>query len=82
MRRLDERTKARMDVALEDTCREFPHGGDHELRKSVAQKLLLSARKGNTTLDGLSLVARRALIEATKQQNSASSHKSPQGSPS
>jgi hypothetical protein len=47
------------------------HGGDHELRKRVAQKLLLSARKGNTTLDGLSVVARRALIEATKQQKSA-----------
>jgi hypothetical protein len=69
MTRLDERTRARMDVALEDACREFPHGGDHELRKRVAQKLLLSARKGNTTL--LSVVARRALIEATKQQKSA-----------
>jgi len=45
MTRLDERTRARMDVALEDACREFPHGGDHELRKRVAQKLLLSARK-------------------------------------
>jgi len=71
MTRLDEGTRARMDVALEDACREFPHGGDHELRKRVAQKLLLSARKGNTTLDGLSVVARRALIEATKLQKSA-----------
>lgn len=71
MTRLDERTRARMDVALEEACRGLPHGGDHGLRKRVAQKLLLSARKGNTTLEGLSVVARTALIEATNQQKSA-----------
>jgi hypothetical protein len=41
------------------------------VRKRVAEKLLRSARKGNTTLDGLSVVARTALIEATKQGKSA-----------
>lgn len=71
MTRLDERTRARMDVALEEACRGLAHGGDHGLRKRVAQKLLLSARKGNTTLEGLSVVARTALIEATNQQKSA-----------
>jgi hypothetical protein len=69
--RLDERTKANLDVALEEACRELPHGGDHGLRKSVAQKLLLSARKGNATLGGLSIVARAAVMEAAKQQKSA-----------
>ena len=71
MANLDERTKANMDVALEDACRQLPHGGDHNLRKKVAQKLLQSARKGNTTLSGLSVVARTALSEASKQKKSA-----------
>jgi len=68
---LDDRTRANMDVALEEACRELPHGGDHNLRKKVAQKLMQSARKGNTTLSGLAVVARTALVEATKQQKSA-----------
>jgi hypothetical protein len=37
----------------------------------VAKKLLRNARKGNTTLEGLSEVARTALLEATKQRKSA-----------
>ena len=66
MAKLDERTRANMEVALEEACRELPHGGDHATRKKVAQKLLQSARKGNTTLSGLSEVARTALTEATR----------------
>jgi hypothetical protein len=68
---LDDRTRANMDVALEEACRALPHGGDHNLRKKVAQKLLQSARKGNTSLSGLAVVAHTALIEATKQKKSA-----------
>jgi hypothetical protein len=60
-----------MDVALEEACRGLPHGGDHALRKSVAERLLRSARKGNTTLDGLSVVAQTALVEATKRKEPA-----------
>ena len=71
MTKLDDRTKANMDVALEEACRQLPHGGDHGLRKKIAQKLLQSARKGNTTLSGLSVVARTAMSEATKQKRSA-----------
>jgi len=71
MANLDKRTRAKLDVALDEACRELPHGGDHDLRKKIAQKLLLSARKGNTTLNGLSAVARMALIEAMKQAKSA-----------
>ncbi len=69
MAKLDERTRANMEVALEEACRVLPHGGDHNLRKKVAQKLLQSARKGNTTLGGLSAVARTALMEATKKKS-------------
>ncbi len=71
MTRLDERTQANMDVALEEACRGLPHGGDHTLRKKIAQKLMQSARKGNTTLGGLSVVAQTALTEATRQKKSA-----------
>jgi hypothetical protein len=66
---LDDRTRANMEVVLDEACRELPHGGDHNLRKRVAQKLLQSARKGNTTLGDLSSVARTALMEATKKKS-------------
>jgi hypothetical protein len=69
MAKLDERTKANMEVALEEACRVLPHGGDHNLRKKVAQKLLQSARKGNTNLSGLCAVAQTALTEATKKRS-------------
>ena len=47
----------------------FPHGGDHERRRYIAQKLKLSARKGNTTLSGSRAVAHSALQELTKQKS-------------
>jgi sirohydrochlorin ferrochelatase len=65
---LSDRTKANMDVALEEACRSLPHGGDHALRKKVAQKLLRSAQDGKTTLGELSEVARAALAELTKRK--------------
>jgi hypothetical protein len=67
MVRLDERTIAHMEAALEKVCRKFPNGGDHETRKFIAQKLKLSAKKGNTTLGGLSTVAHRALDDLSKR---------------
>jgi hypothetical protein len=63
MTKLDDRTIANMDVALEQACRIFPHGGDHELRRHVAEKLKASARKGNTAFDGLIAVATAAVEE-------------------
>jgi hypothetical protein len=69
MTKIDERTAANMDVVLEQVCRELPHGGDHERRKRIAQKLLQSARKGNVTLDGLRNVASRALSELSEQES-------------
>jgi hypothetical protein len=69
MTKIDERTAANMDVVLEQVCRELPHGGDHERRKRIAQKLLQSARKGNVTLDGLRNVASRALSELSEQKS-------------
>jgi hypothetical protein len=45
MTRLDDRTIANMDFVLEETCSVFPHGGDHERRRHIAQKLKLSAKR-------------------------------------
>jgi hypothetical protein len=69
MAKLDDRTIANMEVALEKACSRFPNGGDHESRKYVAQKLMLSARKGNTTLGGLDVVAHRAVQELSKSKS-------------
>ena len=63
MTKLDDRTLANMEVALEAAFRDHPHGGDHESRKRVARKLLQSAKSGNTTLGGLEVVARSAVSE-------------------
>jgi len=46
----------------------LPHGGDHALRKKVAERLLQGAHEGKTTLGELSAVARTALAELTKRK--------------
>jgi hypothetical protein len=50
MTRIDQRTAANMDVVLDEVCSDLPHGGDHESRKHIAQRLLQSAKKCNVTL--------------------------------
>jgi hypothetical protein len=61
--KLDERTIANMEVALETSFRDQPHGGDHESRKRVARKLLQSAKSGHRTLGALQVIANSALHE-------------------
>jgi hypothetical protein len=56
-----------MKLALEQACGSLPHGGDHELRKKIAQKLIGAAASGNMTLSGLTEVARAAFAEETKR---------------
>lgn len=68
MKQLDDRTKANLDVVLEEACRGLPNGGDHAFRKVIAQKLLNSARKGNTTLSGLTDVARQAIDDNAQRK--------------
>ncbi|MCK1277669.1 MULTISPECIES: hypothetical protein [unclassified Bradyrhizobium] len=67
MTQLDDRTLANLDFVLEEVCRPLPHGGDHELRKAIAEKLLASALKGNRAIGGLTEIARAALAEMTKK---------------
>jgi hypothetical protein len=65
MTELSERTKANMDVVLEETCRQLPHGGDHDSRRFIAERLIRAAEEGHSTLGELGIVARRALAELT-----------------
>jgi hypothetical protein len=58
-----------LDVVLEEVCRDLPHGGDHESRKYIAQKLMQAAKKGNVTLEGLRTVASRALSELSSRKS-------------
>jgi hypothetical protein len=67
MPKIDERTAANMDVVLEQICQGLPHGGDHESRKHIAQRLMQSAKKGNITLEGLRAVASRALTDLSSR---------------
>jgi hypothetical protein len=62
MGELSSRVQADMDLVLEEVCAELPHGGDHESRKFIAEKLLEAAEAGLTTLSKLRAVARRALV--------------------
>jgi hypothetical protein len=59
----NERTFADMEIVLEETCRIFPNGGDHERRKYIAEKLKRHAMRGDTTLTELRAVAHSALKE-------------------
>jgi hypothetical protein len=68
MPKLDDRTIANIEVALNDAFRAYPHGGDHETRKHVARRLLQSAHSGNTTLGGLETVAKAALTGIAKRK--------------
>jgi hypothetical protein len=60
MTKFSRRTSANVEVVLDEAFEGVPHGGDHESRKYVAEKLIQSARKGNVTLDGLRAVGRDA----------------------
>jgi hypothetical protein len=64
-----KRANANMDVVLEEVCSDLPHGGDHETRKHIAQRLMQAAKKGNVTLEGLRTVASRALSELSSRKS-------------
>ena len=69
MDEFDDRTKANMDVVLDEICREMTHGGDHESRRFIAERLIESAREGRTALSELNSVARRALLELVNRKS-------------
>ena len=64
---LDQRAQTDMDAVLELVCRELPHGGRHEERKYIAERLIGCAGSGRTTLEDLQIAARRALLDLPKK---------------
>jgi hypothetical protein len=62
---LSERTRSKLDVVLEETCRTLPHGGDHASREFVARRLVEAAKRGHVTRGELGIIARRALADLT-----------------
>jgi hypothetical protein len=60
--RFDRRTMVAMEVALEKACECWPNGGQHNLRKRVAQSIVQCAKTGNTSLDALTEAGQRALV--------------------
>jgi hypothetical protein len=67
----DERTRANLDVVLEEICGELPHGGDHESRVFVLEHLMQAARDGKTGLSELTYIGRRALVQLRNKPKSA-----------
>jgi len=69
MDEFDDRTRANMDVVLEEICREMAHGGDHDSRRFMAERLIECAREGRSSLTELNSVARRALMELVNRKS-------------
>ena len=57
----DIRTLANMEVALDRVCGKTPTGEQHDVRKRVAQAVLLCAKSGKTTLGALTEAGEKAL---------------------
>jgi hypothetical protein len=53
--------KTRLEYVLDQICAETRHGGSHEMRSFVAEKLMAAAEAGDRSLDRLMEVARHAL---------------------
>lgn len=68
MNEFRESIRARLDAVLEQTCSGLLHGGDHDSRKYIAERLAVAAQDGTTHLDELTVVARRAFLELSNRK--------------
>jgi hypothetical protein len=59
--------KTRLEYVLDQICAETRHGGSHEMRRFIAEKLMAAAVAGDRSLDRLSEVARQALASFVKE---------------
>ncbi len=60
---VDRRVLAKIELVLEEACRELVDGGSHAERKSVAELLLKAPRRGQTTLGELGIIARKEVAQ-------------------
>ena len=56
-------TRAELDAVLEETCRDLPHGGDHESRAYIAGRMIVAVDAGRFSESDLHHTARNALSE-------------------
>jgi hypothetical protein len=64
--RFDRQTMAAMEIALEKACACWPNGGQHNLRKRVAQSIIQCAKTGSTSLDALIEAGERAIVQLSQ----------------
>ena len=57
----DQRTLARMNLALERVCQTVVGGETHSVRKRVARRIVKCARTGKTSVDELTMAGQRAV---------------------
>ena len=70
MENSDQRIRSRMELALEEVCRQLSKsGGDHESRKYIAKQLIRAARAGKIGLEDLRAVAENALVDLTTRKS-------------
>jgi hypothetical protein len=60
--------KARLEYVLDQICAETQHGGSHEMRCFVAERLMVAAKAGECSLDRLTEVARNAFTDFLAQR--------------
>jgi len=67
----DSRTLACMQIALERVCRGRPGGDSPELRKLIAESIILCAKGGKTGLGQLADAGERSLARIRGEAKSA-----------
>ena len=72
MGNFDRRTQSKLDRVLERSCRKLPHGGDHETRRHIAERLIEAELSGETQQADLYGVAQRALLELDNRKSANS----------
>lgn len=60
---LSDRDKRHLETVLDETCRELLDGGDHAIRKFVAERLLDALRRGRKTIGELRIIASKAVAD-------------------
>ena len=67
----DRRTMAAMELALERACECWPYGGEHNVRKRVAQSIIRCARTGHTSLDALTEAGKCAVVQLSQSRRTS-----------
>ncbi len=67
----DDRTRNRMEMALERVCAGRPDGQSHDFRRLLAERIMRAAAEGKTSLGQLVDAAERGVIQIGPERKSA-----------